>query len=40
VFLFSAPDVDRAIRYVEDNPLREGMPREEWDFVVPYLLVE
>jgi len=26
-------DVDRAIRYVEDNPLKEGLPRQRWSFV-------
>ncbi|MGI9014193.1 MAG: hypothetical protein ACR2GY_08085 [Phycisphaerales bacterium] len=31
-------DVTRAIRYVEDNPLKEGLPRQSWSFVVspPY----
>ena len=27
VFLFTPSDVIRAIRYVENNPLREGKPR-------------
>ena len=39
VFLFDVRDVDRVIRYVEDNPLRERLPKQEWDFVVPFLLV-
>jgi len=30
------PDVPRAIRYVEENPLKEGKPRQEWSFVVGY----
>jgi REP element-mobilizing transposase RayT len=29
-------DVSRAIRYVEENPLKEGKPVQRWRFVVPY----
>jgi REP element-mobilizing transposase RayT len=29
------PDVPRAVRYVEDNPLKEGKARQRWSFVVP-----
>jgi REP element-mobilizing transposase RayT len=36
VFLFAPDEVRRAIRYVENNPLREGLPAQEWEFVVPY----
>ena len=36
VFLFNDPEIRRAIRYVEDNPEREGMPRQEWWFVTKY----
>jgi hypothetical protein len=28
-------DVPRAIEYVEDNPLKEGKPRQRWPFIVP-----
>jgi REP element-mobilizing transposase RayT len=28
-----ADDVTRAIRYVEENPLKERKPRQEWSFV-------
>lgn len=28
-------DVPRAVTYVEDNPLKEGLKRQHWDFVVP-----
>jgi len=35
VFL-DPPDVPRAITYVEDNPSKEGKPRQQWSFVVPY----
>ena len=30
-------DVWRAIRYVEDNPLKERKKRQSWSFVVPYV---
>jgi len=29
------PDIPRAIRYVEDNPLKEGKKKQAWSFVVP-----
>ena len=35
VFLSDAVAIRRAVRYVEDNPLREGLPRQRWVFVVP-----
>jgi REP element-mobilizing transposase RayT len=36
VFLDTPPAVQRAIEYVEQNPLKEGKPRQRWTFVVPY----
>jgi REP element-mobilizing transposase RayT len=36
VFLDSEKDVFRAIRYVEDNPLKEEKPRQHWSFVTNY----
>jgi REP-associated tyrosine transposase len=36
VYLWTAEDVRRAIRYVEDNPLKQRKPRQHWSFVVPY----
>ena len=36
VFLDTIADVRRAIPYVEDNPLKEGKPRQRWSFVVPF----
>jgi REP element-mobilizing transposase RayT len=36
VYLNSDAAVLRAIRYVEENPVREGLPRQKWSFVVPY----
>jgi REP element-mobilizing transposase RayT len=35
VFLNTEEEVERAIRYVEDNPLKEGKPRQRWPFVRP-----
>lgn len=35
VFLHTADDVERSIRYVESNPLREHLPRQRWWFVQP-----
>lgn len=37
VFLDTRQSVDRAIRYVEENPLKEGKPKQRWSFVVPKL---
>ena len=36
VFLDTAEDIARAIRYVENNPVKEGRPAQRWPFVVPY----
>lgn len=36
VFLYVPPDVWGRIDYVEENPLKEKLPRQFWDFVVPY----
>ena len=36
VFLDSEADVERAIRYVEENPVRERKPSQSWSFVVPF----
>ena len=33
VFLDTDRDLRRAIRYVEENPIREGKPRQHWSFV-------
>jgi REP element-mobilizing transposase RayT len=33
VYLNSVNDIERAIRYVEDNPLKENKPRQKWFFV-------
>ena len=36
VFLNTDEDVERAIRYVENNPLKEGLPRQFWKFISPW----
>ena len=36
VYLDSNADVGRAIKYVDDNPEKEGKKRQRWSFVVPY----
>jgi REP element-mobilizing transposase RayT len=37
VFIFSERHIRSAIKYVEDNPLKEGKPWQTWSFVRPYL---
>jgi len=36
VYLDSAADVRRAIRYVERNPIKSGLPAQDWSCVMPY----
>ena len=36
VFLDEPDDVWRTIRYVEQNPVKIGRPRQHWPFVTPY----
>lgn len=36
VFLDSRGDIERTIRYVEDNPIPYRLPRQRWEFVTPY----
>jgi hypothetical protein len=35
VFLDTNEDIDRAIRYVQQNPIKQGMPPQTWNFVAP-----
>ncbi|HWB53929.1 MAG TPA: hypothetical protein VG722_07040 [Tepidisphaeraceae bacterium] len=35
VYLNSTADIRRAIQYVNDNPVREGKPRQTWSVVTP-----
>ncbi len=36
VFLDDPEDMKRAITYVEENPVKEGMRKQRWTFVVPW----
>ncbi len=36
VYLFDEARVRRTIRYVEDNPLKEGKKKQVWNFVTPF----
>ena len=36
VFLYTPEQVHDRIGYVEQNPVKEGLPRQSWDFVTPY----
>jgi REP element-mobilizing transposase RayT len=36
VFLDTEEAVENAIRYVEENPLKEGKPKQKWSFVKPF----
>ncbi len=36
VFLDSEEQIETAIRYVEENPIEEGKPRQHWNFVTPF----
>jgi hypothetical protein len=38
VYIDNEAHLLEAIHYVEDNPLKDGNPRQKWDFVVPYPL--
>jgi REP element-mobilizing transposase RayT len=37
VFLDTAEQIRQAIEYVERNPEKEGVPRQHWSFVVPFM---
>jgi len=36
VYLNNDRDIRRGIRYVEENPRREGKPVQDWQFVTPF----
>ena len=40
VFLDSEEAIENAIRYVENNPIEEGKPRQNWPFVTPFRGIE
>ncbi len=35
VFKYTPQEVHAAIKYVNDNPTKEGLPRQNWEFVQP-----
>jgi REP element-mobilizing transposase RayT len=37
VMLFTEEQMRRAIRYVEENPVRAGFRRQRWEFVAPFV---
>lgn len=37
VFLDTPQAVERSIQYVETNPTKDGLPRQKWSFVVPWV---
>jgi hypothetical protein len=37
IYLDETPDVDRAIRYVEQNPMKEGKTAQHWSLVTPFV---
>ena len=36
VYLDSEESIENAIRYVEDNPEKEGKRKQKWSFVTPF----
>jgi hypothetical protein len=36
VYLDSEEAIDNAIQYVDQNPLKEGKPRQTWNFETPF----
>jgi REP element-mobilizing transposase RayT len=36
VYLDSEEAIENAIRYVEENPEKEGKPKQKWSFVTPF----
>ena len=36
VYLNTPEEMRQRIHYVEENPLKEGLPRQQWSFVAPY----
>jgi REP element-mobilizing transposase RayT len=36
VFLETVDDMRRVVRYIENNPVKAGRPRQYWEFVQPY----
>jgi len=36
VFLNTRADMQRVVRYIEDNPEKAGLPSQQWGFVTRY----
>ena len=36
LYLDSEADIARAVAHVENNPVKEGKPRQEWSFVTRF----
>ena len=36
VYLNTAQDIARAIQYVNNNPIKAGLPAQHWDFITPW----
>jgi len=36
VYLNTSDEVEQSIAYANENPLKEGLPRQDWSFVVPF----
>ena len=36
VFLDTPQDIERTIRYIDENPIKARLPRQGWEFVTPY----
>jgi REP element-mobilizing transposase RayT len=36
VFLDAPSAVHRVVKYIEDNPIKLGLPSQPWPFVLPY----
>lgn len=34
--LHSTADIERVVDYIRKNPLKEGLPEQNWSFVTPY----
>jgi len=36
VFLYTPDDVRRVIKYIDENPLKDGLVEQTWPFIIPY----
>ncbi|MEM7809537.1 MAG: hypothetical protein AAF561_15620 [Planctomycetota bacterium] len=35
-FLFTAADIERTVRYVNENPVKAGLPSQNWGFFTQF----